>query len=176
MREERRQSPRVPCRIRCTVRVADARVSGWVLDVSDGGLCLLSPSAIAQHDSLKLHLDVPGLGRVSVHAIAWHVRRVRGARSGKQAWSAGAVLVRADPGYVSLLRNEALSSASAGNDDAAVGGVRARDLTVFKVRVKKQDGPRTRTLSLTALDEDEAKRLATTDLDQSWAVVAVEAA
>ncbi|MEM9174463.1 MAG: PilZ domain-containing protein [Myxococcota bacterium] len=176
MGEERRQSPRAKCRISCAVHVGEAHLRGCVLDVSDGGLCLLSPSAIEPHDSLKVHLQVPDLGRISVHAIAWHFRRVKGAKSGKRAWSVGAVLAKADPGYASLLRERLQQQASEGNEEATVGGVRARDLIVFKVRVKKQDGPRTRTLSLTAPDEAEARRLALADLDASWSIVAVKAA
>ncbi|MCR9095608.1 MAG: PilZ domain-containing protein [bacterium] len=177
MEEDRRQSERVRCRIRCTVHVGDEQLTGCLLDVSEGGLCLLSPEAVQQHDSLRIHIDVPGLGRVTVSALAWHVRRVQGARSGKRAWAVGAALVKADPGYTSLLREEGiLLEASEGNQDAAVGGVNAGDLTVFKVRVKKKNGPRSRLLSLTARDEAEARRLTLNDLDDSWSIVDVAAA
>ena len=175
-REERRQSSRVKCRIRCTVAIGEVHLAGCLLDVSDGGLCLLSPSPVEQHDSLRIHIDVPGMGRVTVRALAWHVRRVQGARSGKRAWAVGAALVKADPGYYSLLREEGtLSRASEGNEDAAIGGVHAGELIVFKVRVKKRTGPRTRLLSLTARDEAEARRLTLNDLDDSWAIVDVAA-
>lgn len=176
MGEERRQSPRIKCRIRCRIQRERDHRSGCLLDVSEGGLCVLSPDPVSQHESLKLHIEVPDLGRISVHAIAWHVRRVRGATSGKKAWSVGAVLAKADPGYHSLLQDAVLSGASTGNEAATIGGIRADELQVFKVRVKKKLGPRTRLLSLTAKDAEEAERLATKDLDESWVIVDVKAA
>ncbi len=59
----------------------------------------------------------------------------------------------------------------------AAGGAASRDdLHPFRVRIKALSGPRTRTLTLSAASEEQARALAQADLDDSWKILAVERA
>jgi hypothetical protein len=102
-RQERRKTPRVSCRLQCTLRRGRRSVRARVLDVSEGGLCLLSPVQLQPKQSVLVQIDVPRRGMVEVEAVAWHVRQVKSGRAHKQAWSIGMMITKADPGFASLL-------------------------------------------------------------------------
>lgn len=101
--EERRQSPRIRCRLRCTLRRGRRRVRARVLDVSEGGLCVLSPVSLHPKQTLVVQIEVPPRGPVEVEAIAWHVRQVKAGSSGRKAFSIGMILSKAGPGFEILL-------------------------------------------------------------------------
>ena len=91
---ETRCSPRFPCWLQCTITCRSREpIAGHIVEVSEGGLCFLSPVAIEPDESLSLQIEVPSVGSVNVHALAWHVDRVDGAASKMEAWSVGAVIV-----------------------------------------------------------------------------------
>ncbi len=101
---ERRKSPRIRCRLQCALVKGRRRIHARVLDVSEGGLCVLSPIALKPQQSVLLQIDVPPHGPVDVEAVAWHVRRVKsGASRGKAWWSVGMTITKAGEGFQSLL-------------------------------------------------------------------------
>ncbi len=169
--EERRKSRRKRCRLRCTILKGEERKRGCILDVSEGGLCLLSPIPFGRDESFAVQIDVPRIGVVEVRLLSWHVRRVSGRKIRNAAWSVGAVIVTADAGYSTLLPDGDVGRSAREGANAAINGVAPNDLKVFKVRVKQRTGPRTRLLSLTAADEEEARRLAVADVGSDWSVV-----
>lgn len=184
---ERRRSPRIKCRLQCTIRRGRERIRARVLDVSEGGLCLLAPAAFDREETLVVDIDVPRKGPVEVEAKAWHVRSAKkGSTTRRNAWIVGAMLVKAGDGYQALLP-DSCGSADPGDqvdpidhavDDAVDDPVADDDATielrVFRVRIKANDSPRTRTLSLAAATGDEARSLAAADLGDSWAILDVE--
>ena len=74
-----------------------------VLDVSEGGLCLLSPVRLQPKQSVVVEIDVPRRGPVEVEAVAWHVRQVKSGREHRQAWSIGMMITSVGPGFETLL-------------------------------------------------------------------------
>ena len=52
----------------------------------------------------------------------------------------------------------------------------AAEAQIYRVRVKARGAPRTKLLTLTAVSEDEARELATRDLEGRWQVVEIRAA
>ena len=78
---ERRKDPRVRCRLNCTVRKGRKRFPARVLDVSEGGLCLLSPVALRRKQSVVIQIEVPPRGPVEVEAVTWHTRPVKSGRN-----------------------------------------------------------------------------------------------
>lgn len=101
--EDRRTSPRKRCRLNCTIARNRKRIPARVLDVSEGGLCLLSPVQLQAKERVVIHINVPPRGPVKVEAVAWHVRKVKSGRSGRKTWSIGMMLSRADDGFQKLL-------------------------------------------------------------------------
>lgn len=99
---DRRKSLRVRCRLNCTMRRRRTRIPARVLDVSEGGLCVLSPIPLQREESVVLHIDVPPHGPVEVQAKAWHVRRMKRQRAGRETWSIGMMITGAGVGLESL--------------------------------------------------------------------------
>lgn len=100
---ERRKNQRARCRIRCQIGDDTDPLRGLIMDVSDGGLCLLSPRPFELQEALTLRLEHPKHGPIRVESMAWHVRRVQGSTTKKRAWSIGVVIVNSDDAYVRLL-------------------------------------------------------------------------
>jgi len=199
--EERRRSPRTRCRLRCTLRVGRQRVRARVLDVSEGGLCLLSPVGLRAKQSVTLQIDVPPHGPVTVEAVAWHVRKLKSGTA--PSFSIGMMISKAGEGFRALLPG--VDARGAGSDEVAAtlaelaschadepapadqlellddadlgldddGGFEGTGLDLFRVRVKAKRGPRTRTLTLSAASAVEAESLARTDLDDTWQILEV---
>ena len=86
-----------------------------MLDVSEGGLCLLSPVWLKAKQQFEITIDVPGAGQSRVRAEIWHIRRQKSRGTGHRVWVAGALLVDADEAYQALLRAAGVSAA-AGDD------------------------------------------------------------
>jgi hypothetical protein len=200
--EERRRSPRTRCRLRCTLRVGRQRVRARVLDVSEGGLCLLSPVALRAKQAVTLQVDVPPHGPVTVEAVAWHVRKLKSGTA--PSFSIGMMISKAGEGFRALLPG--VDARDTGSEDVAATlaemasrhacmpapgaeqlellgdadlgldddeGLEETGLDLFRVRVKAKRGPRTRTLTLSAASAVEAESLARTDLDDTWQILEV---
>jgi hypothetical protein len=191
--DERRKSPRIRCRLSCELESQRASGPGTAVDLSEGGLCIHTALAVEQGESLRIALAAPGAGTLELEALAWHVRRVRD-RSGQTFQVVGAMISRAPEAYARLVPSSSPrpaarracdapsapepgardhhSCAAAGRADPAEGA----ELRTFRIRVKAVVGPRTRTLSLSATSEDEARALAVEDLQGQWEVLEVVAA
>lgn len=211
--ENRRKSPRVRCRLNCSLQLRRRRIPARVLDVSEGGLCVLSPVKLEAKQTVRLQIDVPPRGPVEVEAIAWNVRPVKGGR--KKTWSIGMMVKSAGDGFEALLPkrspnalpdvpgDETAASGDAAFDDEALvvesEGLSAEweqsaaewdqlfaeaeemfasaeesgQLQMFRVRVKATNGPRTRTLTLSAASESDAMEQAAADLEGSWKILEV---
>jgi hypothetical protein len=174
--KERRKAPRLKCRIPCAVRRGRDRIPASILDVSQGGLCLLSPVSIERGDGLAVLIEVSGSEPIELEATAWHSRVVTTGASRRRAWSVGAMILKADDGYQALLadfdQEREVPNVGEVVEDASCGA----ELHSFRVRVQANSGPRTRLLTLTAANETEARALAIADLDDSWAIVDVRRA
>jgi hypothetical protein len=195
---DRRRSPRTRCRLHCTLRVGRRAIRARVLDVSEGGLCLLSPVALRPKQEVTLKIEVPPHGPVTVEATAWHVRKLKGGPSA--SFSIGMMISKAGEGFRALLpggdgraagseevavalADIAAQAAEAPSeddllDDADLGltedeALPEEGLELFRVRVKATRGPRTRTLTLGAASAVEAESLARADLDDSWQILEV---
>ena len=111
--EDRRKSPRKSCRLSCTIHRKRKRIPARVLDVSEGGLCLLSPVALQAKERVVLHIDVPPHGPSEVEAIAWHVRRVKSGNSRRKSWSVGMMITQADGSFQKLFDSQRHTDAEA---------------------------------------------------------------
>ena len=149
-------------------------IAGHLMDVSEGGLCFLSPVAIEPDESLSLQIEVPAVGSVDVHALAWHVNRVDGAAGGMEEWSVGAVIVTADDGYSTLLTESAAREDPPDNETTAVLPESPSKQFPFKVRIQQQASPRTRLSRLTTERDQAAESPRADAWHDSWNVAALQ--
>jgi len=183
---ERRKTKRVPCRLRCRVAKGREQVRSRIIDVSEGGLCLILPVWLKPNQEFEISIDVPGTGLARVQAKIWHIRRERIQSTNNRVWIAGAMLVDADAAYAKLLA--AAGAVSRDIDPAAPGKpnrpgltkapepIDAIDPKVYRIRCKETGGPRSRVLSLAADSKEQARSLAIRDLGSTWTVLAIREA
>lgn len=101
---ERRKSPRASCRLQARVLKGTERVRARVVDVSESGLCLISPVWMKPRQDVEIEIDVPKMGVSKVRAEIWHIRREQSRITNNKVWIAGVMVVDADPGYDRLLQ------------------------------------------------------------------------
>lgn len=166
--KDHRKSLRTQCRLSCRIRRGRDQIRARVLDVSDGGLCVLSPVELKKTQSLQIEIDIPGQGTARIEAWVWHVRSAKNPSTRRQTWSAGMVLVKSDDTYARLLPPAELNVSV--KDDSSE---KLDELQVFRVRVQMTGKPRTRLLTLAAATREEAHELAVADLDDSWTIIEV---
>lgn len=157
------------------------------MDVSEGGLCLLSQVWLEPGRIVEILTDVPGAGESRIRARVWHVRRQRLAESNRRVWTIGLMLKAPDEAYGRLLcaagaaeRAEPSAGTASAELDSPLaftprGAVGAEAAGIFRIRVKATSGPRTRILTLMASSEEEARTLAAQDLGGRWSVLEVMA-
>ena len=169
---DKRNSPRTQCRLHCRILRGRDRIRARVLDVSQGGLCVLSPVELQKGESLAIEIDVPGHGTVNVQAFVWHVRRTTSKATRRKSWSAGLILTKSDDTdsalFTSTAENGSFEPTAYDDSTEAENG-----LKVFRVRVQIEGTPRSRILTLSAATEEEAIAVATEDLDDPWSIVEV---
>jgi len=126
--EERRSSPRTRCRLHCSIQRGRKRFRARVVDVSEGGLCLLSPVPLQPKRSYRLSVDVPTVGAVDFEALAWHVRPVKsgGAGGARKVWSVGMMLSDPPEGFKALLPGGSLRSQSGASTEDGTNAASSR--------------------------------------------------
>ena len=169
---EKRHSLRTRCRLHCRILRGRDRIRARVLDVSQGGLCVLSPVELQKGESLASEIDVPGHGTVNVQASVWHVRSTISKATRRKSWSAGLILTKSDDTDFGLFTFVAENGPL--EPTAYDGTTETEDgLNIFRVRVQIEGTPRSRILTLSAATEGEARDVATEDLEEPWSVVEV---
>ncbi len=171
-KEERRQTPGASCRLHCRIAMGREFVRSRIIDVSEGGLCLISPKRLEPKQALDLSIDVPGTGQSKVRVEIWHVRRAGTKASGGKFWMAGAILIDADQGYERLLRAAGVAPTPP-PESAFESTLDSIEPKVYRIRCKATGGPRTRVLTLAADSEEEARSLAVCDLGDAWTVLEI---
>ena len=186
---ERRQAKRAPCRLRCRISKGREQIPSRIVDVSEGGLCLILPVWLKPKHNYEISIDVPGTGLSRVHAEIWHIRREQSQTSKSRVWVAGAMLVDSDEAFTKLLNATGVLSHEVGstvenafetpNQSSSAKPPEAIDSlepVVYRIRCKETGGPRSRVLSLAADSEAQARSLATRDLGSKWTVLDIREA
>lgn len=107
--DERRRSPRAQCRLHGRIVRGRERVRVRIVDVSDGGLCLLCPVWLDPKKPVQIEIDVPARGLSLARIEIWHIRREKSRVSNNKVWVAGAILVDTDGTYAALLEAAGLA-------------------------------------------------------------------
>ncbi len=101
--DERRRTPRVNCRLHGRITRGRERIRARIIDISEGGLCLLSPVWLNPKQPIAIAIEVPGRETATVRVEIWHIRREKSKTSASKVWIAGAILRDADTAYAQLL-------------------------------------------------------------------------
>ncbi len=183
------QQPRTRCRLPCTVRKGRKRIRARVLDVSEGGLCILAPVRFQHKMTVQIVIEHPRHGLIKVEAVVWHERRFREPSSGREGWAVGLVLSKGGPDFQALASPGAMwetpaedalealrnSSKSANPDPPAEDELELDEgPSVYRVRVRAVGTPRIRTLTLSATSEEAVREAVLTNLEGEWQVLDVK--
>lgn len=199
---ERRRHTRIRCHIACQVVAGRDTVPGMVCDVSAGGLLVNADMEIDQGDTVRVCLEA-GRRRpaIEIEAIVWHVRSVRNRRSGLISCAMGLVLSDAPEAYVSLIDHlkpavepprkadpgpkakkrrmgpqrprSPRPAAAASAPEAAKPLVEAAPMR-FRVRVKQEGKPYTRSIQVFADSAERAREVALAETGEAWVILEVE--
>lgn len=118
---DRRRTPRVSCRLGGRVTRGRERIRVRIIDVSEGGLCLLAPVWLDPKQPVDVEIDVPGRASAKIRAEIWHVRREKSRLAAQTVWIAGAILRDGDPAYAQLLEAVGLTKGGSGSTAATTG-------------------------------------------------------
>ncbi|MBW2244729.1 MAG: PilZ domain-containing protein [Deltaproteobacteria bacterium] len=186
---ERRISRRIQRRAQCSIRQEAGEHQGMIVDVSEGGLAMVCPADLEIGSAAEI--EFPGMGQpIVVKALIWNQRRVRYRRG--ESFAYGCIVENPAADFLDLIPDEKpreanASGSVAADSEASVDFARARaglsethersgadrQPRSFKVRVRQCAGSRTKTLTLVAANEDEAREEAQASLGAEWDVLEV---
>lgn len=184
-------SPRTRCRLPCTVRVGRKRIHARVLDVSEGGLCIVTPVRFNEESTVQVVIDVPRVGPVRVEGVVRHKRPFRQPSSGRRGWATGLRLHETAPEFRAIASpEESLPEAvytlplhlldpkgPLMRGDEEPDALEVEDPgapQVYRVRLKAMGSARTRVLTLTGRNEEAVREAILTDLPGDWEVISFE--
>jgi len=103
---EKRQHPRIDCRIEGRLRIAQEEVAAVVRNVSEGGLAIqaaVEPTERGEMAYLKL---LPRRGpEIELAVLLWHFKRLRKVSTGERVTQLGVVLASGSEPYFELVRS-----------------------------------------------------------------------
>jgi len=189
---KRRQMP-------CTLTLDGRNHGGLILDVSPGGLYIQSSAKIKPGDRLEIQMTIPGMEgrhRLEVEVVRKVVvpaRLLKVARGGVGVRITNApeayyqfmdeLGVAADAGKSKIEQLENRRGRSAAAPPAAATGAEPQAEAAppaaqpqYRVRIKQSQGPRSRTVSVEAESEDDARRQALHAAGAGWIVLGAERA
>lgn len=166
---ERRASARQRCHLVCQLTLDDGMRAGAVVDISKGGMRLLTDRPIDQGESVRVRF-APSQGKpLDVDTLVWHARRLGAAK-----FSIGLVLSEPSPDYLEAV--DAFLQDAPRPDPARQAGGRAEQTdpeaeATFRLRARRRDSPRSRTLHVDAVSAEEACLRAREALGSEWTVI-----
>ena len=172
MGAERRRQERTPCSIPCAVQGQGKPVEGTVRNISAGGLCVQVDLPVEQGDVLTLTLQPDRRTSIEVQAIVWHRRRGRMKNTGNAVRLLGLVISEAPEAFGELLSTQKSPSLKPRSKRSAASLKAER----YRVRVKQDSGPRTRSILVFAQDDDEAREFALEETGAGWQILEINRA
>ncbi len=194
-RKEKRRKRRLPC----DLQIGGKRHEATVIEVSDGGLSVLTAESPELGPEIRVAIKAPGGTPIDVVAVAWDKRRVSPRKGGGPRCRLGLVIVHAPAGYLRLLGDLGATETRSEPDEpgsdaspptreappstslqAAAQPPTASTFPVdeagasYRVRVAQKGGPRSRVVMLSASSEEDAGGRVLADLGADWRVLEVE--
>ncbi len=165
---DRRGATRYSCQLPCVVTISAKRHDAIVFDLSSSGLAIRTELDLAQGDEVELVID----SAVTLQAIAWRTGRT------KRGFLVGMMLSRECADYEALVGRYAKRRSPTPVPDptqASVAGPPPAELW-WRLRVKDNDGNRTRVVALAACSREEAIARALAEIGVGWEVLEADLA
>ena len=200
---EKRQHPRISCRIHCKLRIAQQDVAAVVRNVSEGGLSVYAEVEPPEQGEVAYLTLQPGRGpEIKMETLVWHAERRRIVSTGKAATQLGLVLASGSEPYFDFLhslRKKTGSPSERESDPAAPRRaqpvelapppepekVSAAELEVtpaaesalvhqYAIRVKQNGGPRSCNVVVGGESVEDAKEKALAEIGAGWTVLKIK--
>ena len=171
-RSERRNNGRKRLRIPCEIQVEERRHMGIVLDVSSTGLFVQTTALFSAGTPIRITLkETPFSPALTVEAVVARGKRVPPQLASAAAGGIGLRVVAPPPAFRTLStelagkeRRSEPKPAPAPLPPAAPAG------PVFRVRLARREGNRSRVLEVTATDDRLARQMALAQVGTGWDV------
>jgi len=103
---EKRQHPRITCRIDCKLRIAQQEVAAVVRNISEGGLSVYADVPPPEQGEAAYLTLQPGRGaEIDLETLVWHSKRLRKVSTGESMTQFGLVLASGSEPFFELLRS-----------------------------------------------------------------------
>lgn len=161
--QERRGATRYSCQLGCVVQIGAQRHDATVFDLSSSGLAIRTQLDLAQGDEVALVID----STVHVSAIAWRTGRTR------RGFLVGLMLSAESADFDALVGRFAARHAPTSAPDATqpCAAPPAPAEHWWRLRVKDNDGNRTRVVALAAPSRDDAIARALLEIGGGWEIL-----
>lgn len=170
--------PRLSKRMTCAVSVGVQRYAGVVINVSQNGLFVQTAAEVQRGSSVGVELNPPG-GKTAIPLraeVVWRRVVPPQLRSSAQG-GMGVKILRADESYYTSLAE--WMRISLDRERRAVPQTQAppsrEPLATYRVRVRADRGPRTRSLCIEAGSVEVARSEAARYAGEGWHVIEIEA-
>lgn len=103
---EKRQHPRIDCRIEGRLRIAQHEVAALVRNVSEGGLALQAPVEPTERGEMAYLKLQPRRGpEIELAVLLWHFKKLRKVATGETVTQLGVALASGSEPYFDLVRS-----------------------------------------------------------------------
>jgi len=158
--------PRIERRLSCDLFFDGGRQTGMVLNVSRSGLFIQTSLSTQPGANVAIDLNGPSGESLEVDTTVVWQRVASLELTGPTRSGVGLQINRASPGYVELLESIGGRRAPAPSATAA--------FCRYRVRVKLQGEPRSRSLMVFAKSEQAARKQALQKAGEGWSVIDLE--
>ena len=186
---ETQGEPRFRKRIPCRLQLGESSYAGVMLNFSRTGLFVQTSATPSPGDTVELRMQggmqleaeaiwqrrvPPQLRSVSEGGVGLRIRNAPETYYAMLAEAAGVTGVTAQPASVPPAAARAARSAPSKPSSAKRPRGAAEPGQLYRVRVKRRDGPRSRTLEVRAGSETHARVRALTEAGEGWLVAELE--
>ena len=200
---EKRQHPRISCRIDCKLRIAQQNVAAIVRNVSEGGLSVsANVEPPEQGDVAYLTLQPGKRPEIEMETLVWHVEKRRMISNGKETTLLGLVIASGSEPFFdflhSLRKKTGARSARESNPAAprrvqpvepapppeseevsaaepeVTPAVESTLINQYAIRVKQNGGARSCSVVVGGESVEDAKERALAEIGAGWAVLEIK--
>jgi len=200
---EKRQHPRINCRIQCKLRIAQKDVAAVVRNVSEGGLSVYAEVEPPEQGEVAYLTLQPGRGpEIEMETLVWSVKSRRKVSTGAAATQIGLVLASESEPFFDLLhslRKKTGAPSTSESDPAAppraqpvklatppepeeasaaerevTPAVESAPIHQYAIRVKQNGGPRSCNVVIGGDSVEDAKEKALAEIGAGWTVLQIK--
>ena len=166
---ERRATVRIRCHIYCQLALDEGARTGTIVDLSTGGIGLLTSQPIQEGEAVRVKLAPRGGKPIEVDTLVWHARCLRTSR-----FAIGLVISEPSADYFDTIQALSEQLPVTPKPDGLAPSQTSPEpanTSTFSIRARQRDSSRTRTLYVDARSLEEAHTRALQALGSEWALL-----